>query len=136
SGPGPPIAPANARGSTENVPLCEQAALDIALVQGEVAHEALAGVGRPPANLKIIAAMYSTPGMFVVRADSPCRTISDLTGKPVAFGARGSGLVVLARYVLDGLGLDPDKDFRAVYLDRAGDRPAMVLDRRAAALHG
>ena len=28
------------------------------------------------------------------------------TGKPVAFGARGSGLVILARYVLDGLGLD------------------------------
>jgi len=130
------IEPRNTKGSTENVPLLEQGALDIALVQGEVAHEALAGVGRPPANLTIIAAMYSTPGMFVVRADSPCRTISDLTGKPVAFGARGSGLVVLARYVLDGLGLDPDKDFQAVYLDRAGDGPAMVLDGRAAALWG
>ena len=34
-----------------------------------------AGIGRPPANLKIVAAMYSTPGMFVVRADSPYRTI-------------------------------------------------------------
>ena len=54
----------------------------------------------------------------------------------MAFGARGSGLVVLARYVLDGLGLDQERDFQAVYLDRAGDGPAMVLDGRVAALWG
>ncbi|MFZ6647054.1 TAXI family TRAP transporter solute-binding subunit [Undibacterium sp. TJN25] len=126
----------NTRGSTENIPLLEAGALDIALVQGEAAYEALQGVGRPPSTLKIIAAMYSTPGMFVVRADSPYRNISDLRGKPVAFGARGSGLVILARYVLDGMGLDMDKDFQAVYLDRAGDGPAMVADGRVAALWG
>jgi uncharacterized protein len=80
--------------------------------------------------------MYSTPGMFVVRADSSARSIQDLRGQPVAFGARGSGLVILARYVLDGLGLDQERDFRAVYLDRAGDGPAMVQDGRVAALWG
>src|SRR5438876_8100334 len=126
----------NTKGSTENVPLLEAGQLDIALVQGEVAHEAFNGIGRPPANLKIVAAMYSTPGMFVVRADSPYRTIQDLRGKPVAFGASGSGLVILSRYVLDGLGLDQDRDFQAIYLDRAGDGPAMVLDGRTAALWG
>ena len=130
------IQPRNTKGSTENVPLLEAAQLDIALVQGEVVHEALTGVGRPPADLKILFAMYSTPGMFVVRADSPYRAIDDLRGKPVAFGARGSGLVILARYVLDGLGLDQERDFRAGYLDRAGDGPAMVLDGRVAALWG
>src|SRR5215204_487638 len=72
------LEPRNTKGSTENVPLLEQGKLDIALVQGEVAYEALAGIGRPPADLKIVAAMYSTPGMFVVRADSPYRTIADL----------------------------------------------------------
>jgi TRAP transporter TAXI family solute receptor len=126
----------NTKGSTENIPLLEAGKLDIALVQGEAAYEALQGVGRPPTNLKIIAAMYSTPGMFVVRADSPYRSINDLRGKPVAFGARSSGLVILARYVLDGLGLDMDKDFQAVYLERAGDGPAMVADGRVAALWG
>src|SRR5262245_44768655 len=130
------IEPRNTKGSTENVPLLEQEKLDIALVQGEVAYEALAGIGRPAADLKIIAAMYSTPGMFVVRRDSAARSISDLKSQPIAFGARGSGLVILARYVLDGLGLDPDRDFRAIYLDRAGDGPVMVLDGRAAALWG
>jgi TRAP transporter TAXI family solute receptor len=130
------VEPRNTKGSTENVPLLEAEQLDIALVQGEVAYEALAGIGRTPAKLKIIAAMYSTAGMFIVRADSPYRTIADLKGKPVAFGARGSGLVILSRYILDGLGLDQDKDFEAIYLDRAGDGPAMVMDGRAAALWG
>jgi TRAP transporter TAXI family solute receptor len=126
----------NTKGSTENVPMLERGELDLGLVQGEVAHEALSGVGRPPADLRILAAMYPTPGLFVVRADSPVRTIEDLRGQPVAFGARGSGLVILARYVLDGLGLDQERDFQAVYLDRAGDGPAMVLDGRVAALWG
>jgi TRAP transporter TAXI family solute receptor len=126
----------NTKGSTENVPLLEAGRLDLALVQGEVAHEALAGIGRPPADLRILAAMYSTPGMFVARGDSEYRAIADLTGRHVAFGARGSGLVILARYVLDGLGLDQTRDFHPVFLDAAGDGPAMVLDGRVAALWG
>jgi uncharacterized protein len=126
----------NTKGSTENVPLLEAGQLDLALVQGEVAHEALAGIGRPPARLMILAAMYTTPGMFVVRGDQPYRAIADLKGKAVAWGARGSGLVVLARYVLDGLGLDMARDFDSIYLDQAADGPAMVMDGRAAALWG
>src|SRR5215468_8556219 len=120
----------NTKGSTENVPLLEAGQLDLGLVQGEVMHEAFLGIGRPRAELYLLAAMYSTPGMFVVRADSPYRGIRDLVGQPVAFGAQGSGLVILARYVLDGLGLDRDRDFKAVFLERAGDGPAMVLDGR------
>ena len=130
------VRPQNTKGSAENIPLLEAAKLDIALVQGEAAFEALNGIGRPPADLRIIAAMYATPGMFVVRADASYHRIEDLRGRPVVFGARGSGLVLLAGYVLDGLGLDRDRDFAAIYLDRAGDGPAMVLDGRAAALWG
>jgi uncharacterized protein len=126
----------NTKGSTENVPRLEAGTLDIALVQGEVVHEALSGIGRPPANLKVLTAMYPTAGLFVVRADSPYRSIADLKGKAVAWGAAGSGLVILGRYVMDGLGLDAAKDFQPVYLERAGDGPAMVLDGRVAALWG
>jgi TRAP transporter TAXI family solute receptor len=126
----------NTKGSTENIPLIEAGQVDIALVTGEPLYEAINGIGRPPANLRIITAMYSSPGMFVTRGDKPNRTITDLLGKPVAFGAKGSGLVILARYVLDGLGYDMDKDFQAVYLDRAGDGPLMVEDGRVAALWG
>jgi len=130
------VEPRNTKGSTENIPLLEADALDIALVAGEPAYEAFQGIGRPRVDLKIITAMYSQAGMFVVRGDSPARSISDLVGKPVAFGTRNSGLTILSRYVLDGLGLDQQKDFQAIFLDKAGDGPAMVLDGRAAALWG
>jgi uncharacterized protein len=126
----------NTKGSTENVPRLEAGTLDIALVQGEVVHESLAGIGRAPANLKVLTAMYPTAGLFVVRADSPYRRIADLKGKAVAWGAAGSGLVILGRYVMDGLGLDAAKDFQPIYLEKAGDGPAMVLDGRVAALWG
>jgi TRAP transporter TAXI family solute receptor len=130
------IEPRATKGSTENIPLLEAGQLDIALVAGEPAYEAFKGIGRPATRLKIITALYSNPGMFVVRADSPYKTIRDLVGKPIAFGAKGSGLVILSRYVLDGLGLGQDKDFQAIYLDHAGDGPAMVQDGRVAALWG
>jgi uncharacterized protein len=119
----------NTKGSTENVPLLEASQVDIGLVTGEVAFA-------ENNSLRILAAMYSTAGMFVVRGDNPVHSISDLKGKPVAFGARGSGLVILARHVLDGMGLDIERDFQAIYLDRAGDGPVMVMDGRAAALWG
>jgi hypothetical protein len=130
------IDPRNTKGSNENIPLLETGRLDIALVAGEPSYEAFAGIGRPATRLKILTAMYSSPGMFVVRADSPFRTIRDLIGQPVAFGAKGSGLPILSRYILDGLGLKQDEDFKSIYLDRAGDGPLMVLDGRAAALWG
>src|SRR5262245_45923599 len=130
------IEPRNTKGSNENIPLMEAGQLDIALVAGEPAYEAFMGIGRPATPLKILTAMYSSPGMFVVKADSPYKTIRDLVGQPVAFGAKGSGLPILSRYVLDGIGLKQDEDFKSIYLDRAGDGPAMVMDGRAAALWG
>lgn len=123
----------NTKGSTENVPLLEASQVDLGLVTGEVA---FAGPSGTQTSLRVLAAMYSTAGMFVVRGDNPARSIADLRGKPVAFGAAGSGLVILARYVLDGIGLDMERDFQAIYLERAGDGPAMVMDGRAVALWG
>ncbi len=126
----------NTKGSTENVPRLENGTLDIALVQGEVVHEALEGIGRSRADLKVLTAMYATAGMFVVKGDSPYRSIADLKGQKIAWGAAGSGLVILGRYVMDGLGLDAACDFQPIYLEKAGDGPALVLDGRAAALWG
>jgi TRAP transporter TAXI family solute receptor len=136
SGAGLLIEPRNTKGSLENIPLLEAGRLDVALIAGEPAFEALNGIKGPAANLRIITAMYSTPGMFVVRGDSPYRTIADLKGKPIAFGARGSGLPILARYVLDGMGLDQERDFQAVFLDKVADALPMLREGRVAAVWG
>src|SRR6201986_4015711 len=131
------IEPRNTKGSNENIPLLDAGQLDIGLAAGEPSYEGFMGRGgRTKTSAKILTAMYSSPGMFVVRADSPYKTIRDLVGQPVAFGAKGSGLPILSRYMLDGLGLRQDEDFKSIYLDRAGDGPEMVKDGRAAALWG
>lgn len=119
----------NTKGSTENVPLLEAGKLDLALVAGEIATAALA---KPGTTLRIVTAMYSSPGMFIVRADSPHRTIADLKGRPVVLGTQASGITVLGRTVLQAL----DIPVKEITLEKAADGPAMLLDRRAEALWG
>jgi TRAP transporter TAXI family solute receptor len=119
----------NTKGSTENVPLLEEGKVDLALVAGEIASAALA---KPGTRLRIVAAMYSSPGMFIVRADSPHRTIADLRGRPVVLGTQASGVTALGRTVLKSL----DVEVQAIILEKAADGPPMLLDGRADALWG
>jgi hypothetical protein len=119
----------NTKGSTENLPLLEAGQVDLGLVAGELASAALAKPGTP---LRIVTAMYSQPGLFVVRGDSPYRGIADLKGKPVVVGTQGSGLTVLGQTIIDSLGVSIEK----ITLEKAADGPAMLMDRRAEAVFG
>ena len=127
--PGLRIEPRNTKGSTENVPLLEAGKVDLGLVAGEIASAALA---RPDTPLRIVSAMYSSPGVFMVRGDSPHRSISDLRDKPVVMGTQASGITALGRTVLDSLGLP----VKQIFLEKAADGPPMLLDGRAEALWG
>jgi TRAP transporter TAXI family solute receptor len=124
------------RGSKQNLPFLETGKIDIGLVEGNAARQALDGVGRAPANLKVLSVMYPNPGMFVVRADSSYQHIKDLKGKTVAFGTRASGLRILVVDVLNGMGLLPEHDFDQVILDKAADGPRLVLEKKVEALWG
>lgn len=130
------VKPLTTRGSLDNVPLLEAGAVDIGLVFGEMAQELFHPKDGPPTQLKVISAAYSSPGMFVVRADTRYRTIKDLIGRPVVWNGRGSGLALQGRYVIEGLGLDPEKDFEAIYTATLIEGPDMVLEGRASALWG
>jgi TRAP transporter TAXI family solute receptor len=123
------IEPRNTKGSTENVPLLEAGKLDLALVAGEVASGALA---KPDSRVRIVSAMYSSPGMFIVRADSPHRTIADLRGRPVVLGTQASGVTQLGRSVLQAL----EVEVQPIILEKAADGPAMLSDGRAQAMWG
>jgi len=123
------VEPRNTKGSTENVPLLEAGQLDIALVAGEIATAALARPGTP---LRIVAAMYSSPGLFIVRGDSPYRGIADLKGQQVVLGTQASGITALGKTVLESLEIK----VQPIYLEKAADGPAMLMDGRAAALWG
>src|SRR5207302_1761331 len=71
------------KGTGDNVPMLEAGDIDLGLVAGEVAHELFVGFNRPRGKLRVISVMYSTPGMFVTRADSRYHRIVDLKGRPV-----------------------------------------------------
>lgn len=114
-------------GSGENLKLLREGKLDFGQVEGNAAQRAFEEQKDLDGKLMIAAAMYPGPGMFVTRADKPVRTIADLEGKRVIFGTHSSGLTILVKSVLTGLGYDPDKDFDAVYLDKASDGPPMAL---------
>jgi len=123
------IEPRNTKGSTENVALLEANQIDLALVLGEIASAALA---KPDTGLRIITAMYASPGVLLVRGDSPYRTLADLRGKPVVLGAAASGITQLGRTVFNSL----DIDIRPIFLEKVADGPAMLADGRAEAIWG
>ena len=111
------------------MPLLEAGQLDLGLVAGELANGALA---KPATPLRIIAAMYASPGMFMVRGDSRYRSIAELRGKPVVLGTQGSGITALGRTVLSSLEIQTT----VIILEKAADGPPMLLDGRAEALWG
>jgi len=123
------IDPKNTKGSTENLPLLEAGKVDLALVAGELASEALARPGTPH---RIVAAMYASPGMFIVLPSSPVRRVSDLRGKPVVLGTQASGITVLGRTVLKSLNISVNE----LTLEKAADGPPLLLEGKAAAVWG
>lgn len=122
------------RGTVENLDLLQRGELDMALIQGTSADEVLQK-GRA-GGLCILYAMYPSPGMLAVPRASAARRLEDLVGQPVVFGVRTSGLVTLARQVFTGIGLDIDRDFKAIYVERAADSPRIVLAGEAGGLWG
>ncbi len=124
------------KGSRQNLKLLESGQVDVGQVEGNAARIVLDGVGRPPANLKVLSVMYPNPGMFIVRGDSNYQSIEDLKDQPIAFGTKASGLRILANDMLDGLGMKSDKDFQQIILKKAAEGSKLVLDGKAEALWG
>lgn len=136
SDPGLAIELKNTRGSSENLTLLREGKLDLALVQGEYAYEALGAQGPDKPALTVAAPVDTAPGLFVVPAASLIRGVDDLRGKAVALGTRASGLTVIGRTVLQGSGIDPDHDITPVLLDHGGEGAGLVLEGKVAALWG
>jgi TRAP transporter TAXI family solute receptor len=122
------------KGTGENLTLLAAGRVDAALIQGTVASEVLS---RPDAGgLRILFAMYPSPGMLAVPAASPLKRLDEVRGRKVVLGARTSGLVTLGRQVFDGIGIDVDRDLQAIYVEKAAQSPQLVLDGQAEALWG
>jgi TRAP transporter TAXI family solute receptor len=78
-----------------------------------------------PIDLRMVAPMNAGPLFFIVRAEAIIRTVSDLNGKRVAVGTRGSGMVQHAHNIFGALGLS-FSEFSPVYLDFAAGAEALA----------
>lgn len=124
------------KGSAENVGLLKGGSVDLALVQGDYAYDALRAEPKTRQRITVVAPVNASPGLFVVPAASDIHSVLDLRSRRVVLGTHASGLTVMGRTVLSGSGIDPDRDIEPILLDRAGDGAVMVQDGRAAALWG
>ena len=78
-----------------------------------------------PIDLAMAAPMNAGPLFFVVRADSPIRSFSDLHGRKVALGPRTSGMVQHAYGLFGALGMS-FSDLSPIYLDFAKGAAALA----------
>ncbi len=105
--------------SVENLGFLAQGSADLGFSLADTAADAVAGRGRFPSALPVVAlaSLYDNVTHVVVPADSPARTVADLRGRRVSTGSPNSGTEVIAERVLEAAGLDPARD---VTLERLG----------------
>ncbi|MGH7390195.1 MAG: TAXI family TRAP transporter solute-binding subunit [Candidatus Rokuibacteriota bacterium] len=97
-------------GSVQNAGLLARGEADYAIVQADVAAEAVAGRGPfgrggPLTMLRALGSLFPEAVHVVVPAASPIRAVGDLRGKRVDIGAPGSGTRYSAVAVLAASGL-------------------------------
>jgi TRAP transporter TAXI family solute receptor len=78
-----------------------------------------------PIDLAMAAPMNAGPLFFVVRAESPIRSFSDLRGRRIAIGPRTSGMVQHAHGLFGALGMR-FSDLSPIYLDFAAGAAALA----------
>ncbi len=95
-------------GSVENLNLLRNGDVGLAIVQSDVAADALAGTGsfsgaKPFVELRVVTGFYTQALTIVVKGDGPVKTLDDLRGKRVVVGEPGSPEPIFADF-LEGVG--------------------------------
>lgn len=119
--------------SVDNCKLLKSGKADLALVMGDIAYDAINGVGKFVDDGKIpvrtLAVLYGNYMHIVATDGSGIKTVADLKGKRVSTGAAGSGTEVKCSRVLEASGIDADKDITRERLD-PGKSAEAIKDRK------
>ncbi|MER5811001.1 TAXI family TRAP transporter solute-binding subunit [Streptomyces sp. NPDC002033] len=103
------IVPVSTSASVDNLRELAGGSVELALAMADVAEDAV--LGREPfarpAAVTALARTYVNHTHLLVPADGPVRSVAGLAGRPVAVGAAGSGVQVVAGRVLRAAGLGP-----------------------------
>ena len=89
------------------------------IAMGNVVMDAYQGEGKFPSKMpvKVLFALYPNLVHPMTLQSSDIKTLADLKGKRVSLGAPGSGTAVTSAALLETLGINPEKDIKAVYLN-------------------
>ncbi|MEV0143705.1 MULTISPECIES: TAXI family TRAP transporter solute-binding subunit [unclassified Nonomuraea] len=98
--------------SVENIKLLATGKADIGFSQSDTAADAVNGTGSFTAKqpIKAIARIYDNYAHVVVAPGVKAEKVADLKGKRVSLGPPNSGTQVVARRMLEAVGLAPDTD--------------------------
>ncbi|MFE9480688.1 TAXI family TRAP transporter solute-binding subunit [Streptomyces spororaveus] len=101
------IVPVSTAASVDNLRKLDEGSVELALAMADVAEDAV--LGREPflrpAAATALARVYVNYTHLIVPADGSVNSVTDLAGRPVAAGAAGSGVQVVAERVLRAAGL-------------------------------
>jgi hypothetical protein len=103
-------------GSVANLQLLGAGRVGMVFSQVDAAVDAERGNERfrgRPVPVRAIAVLYTNRMQVVTVASTGIRTMAELKGKRVSTGAPGSATEVMAFRVIEGAGLDRERDFRA-----------------------
>ncbi len=108
------IVPVGTAASVDNLHRLDRGSAELALAMADVAEDAVHGRAEfsRPVPVRALARVYVNYTHLVVPAHGPVRTVRALAGRPVAAGAAGSGVQVLARRLLHVAGLTGDSAVR------------------------
>ena len=118
--------------SVENLRLLQSGEVDMVLAVNGVAADAIAGEGEfegEDYDFVTIGNIYGEVTQIVATAESGITSIADLEGARVALGPPGSGTEVIARFILETQGIDPDSDIEA-FNDTFGEAADGLRDGR------
>ena len=114
-------------GSIENLKLINQKDIDIGLITPGALTAAKEGTrwfkdlkdskALRYDNVRGISVYFSMSMHFIVRDNSPIRTIYDAKGKRVALGSPGSTIAMMSLDILEAYGLKKNVDYKSVELD-------------------
>jgi uncharacterized protein len=114
-------------GSLDNLKLVGSGNADVAFSQVDTAVDAVNGRDKFPKKLpiRVLAVLYVNLMQVVTLEGNGVTKFADLKGKRVSTGAPGSGTEIFAFRVIEGAGLDKDKDMTRERLSAAESANAL-----------
>ena len=131
------VVPVVTEGSVENFELMREGAIEIALVQSDVAYNTYEGVGQTSRFTGFRLAYLLFPEYFqlIVRSDSDVEVLGDLRQKSISLGPNGSGSSRTGKTLLNEIGMQSGVDYREAALEISDGIELLIAGELDAVIH-